>query len=221
MIITFSHPKGGVGKTLLAFNYAIYSINKNKEKVTVIDLDGQHSISNFNKLRALKTDLKPLEILTFDDVKELVSFLQTHNDHKIIIDTGGFDSAYNRVALALADKIITPVSDSPVELMRLFDFDRILKEISETTKAGKIITHIVLNRLHSSLKNIDYIKEPLIGKDSFVFLDSGVRDRARIKFSVSDGTSVFEEKDTIKDEKAIYELEALFREIDNLKTERI
>lgn len=216
MIITFSHPKGGVGKSLLAFNYAIYSMTKG-DNVLVIDLDGQHSITNFNKIRSVKTDLKTLEIITFDDVNKLVSFLKQNSHYKIIIDTGGFDSSFNRIALALADNIITPVSDSPVDLMRLYDFDRILNEIAKKANMDKLKTHIVLNRIHSSLKNFDFIKEPLKDKENFIFLDSIIRDRARIKFSVSNGISVFEELKSSRDEKAIEELKSLYQEIDNLK----
>lgn len=223
MIVAFSHPKGGVGKTLLAFNYAIYSLYANKKeskgRVIVVDLDGQHSITNFNKLRQLKTSLPPLEILQFQDVNKLIGFLNNANDNdKIIIDTGGFDSSNNRLALALADKVITPVSDSPVELMRLYDFDKIIKEIASNINTNPIKAYIVLNRIHNSLRNIDYIKEPFKDKKDFIFLDSIVRDRARIKFSVANGVSVFEEDKNLRDEKAIGELLSLFNEIDNIKT---
>ena len=32
MIIAFLHPKGGVGKSLLSFNFAVFKILKNKER---------------------------------------------------------------------------------------------------------------------------------------------------------------------------------------------
>lgn len=215
MIIVFSHPKGGVGKTALSFSYAIYC-KLNNENVTVIDLDGQHSITNFNKIREALA-LKPsLNILTFKEAKELVDYLNNvDKKQKIIIDTGGFDSAFNRIVLAFADLIITPVSDSPVELMRLLDFNRILDEISTSAKRD-IHTYIAVNRVHPSLINLNHILEPLKDKKHFILLDSIVRDRARIKFSVSQGKTVFEEEGSLKDEKAISELTALFKEIEAL-----
>ena len=64
MIIAFLHPKGGVGKSLLSFNFAVFKMLKNKE-VDFIDLDGQHSIPSFNQLRLQDENLKPLNIKTF------------------------------------------------------------------------------------------------------------------------------------------------------------
>ena len=141
MITVFSHPKGGVGKTLLAFNYSVYS--SKRRKTIVVDLDGQNSITMFNAIRSQNDDLSALDIKTFDNTKALIEFLKNvNNDDFVVIDTGGFDSAYNRLAIAFADKIITPVSDSPVELMRLIDFDRILNEISAQI-GNKLKIHIV------------------------------------------------------------------------------
>ena len=214
MIITFSHPKGGVGKSLLAFNYSVYCENK-RENPIVIDLDGQHSISNFNKLRVAKSNLKPLNIKTFSSIDELANFLNNVSENqKIIIDTGGFDSSFNRVALTFADKIVTPVSDNPVELMRLYDFSQILKEISAAT-GREVKALIALNRIHVSLKN-NIVKEQFANVDNFIFLKSIVRDRAKIKYSVTDGLSVFDEKKSLKDSKANSELKELFKEINKI-----
>ena len=214
MIVVFSHPKGGVGKTLLAFNYSVYSAKR--RKTIVVDLDGQNSISMFNAIRKQNDDLKPLDIKTFDSTEALIEFLKgVSNDEFVVIDTGGFDSAYNRLALAFADKIITPVSDSPVELMRLLDFDRILKEISKQV-GNELNIHIVLNKLNANTKNFEYIFDPFKDMQNFKFLKSVVRERSRIKFSVANGKSIFEEPKGSKDKKAINELKDLFKEIDNL-----
>lgn len=214
MITVFSHPKGGVGKTLLAFNYSVYS--SKRRKTIVVDLDGQNSISMFNAIRSQNDDLSALDIKTFDNTEALIEFLKNVSDDDfVVIDTGGFDSAYNRLAIAFADRIITPVSDSPVELMRLIDFDRILNEISAQT-GNQLKIHIVLNKLNVNTKNFDYIFEPFKEKQNFKFLNSVVRERSRIKFSVANGKSVFEESKGSKDKKAIHELKDLFKEIDNL-----
>lgn len=214
MITVFSHPKGGVGKSMLAFNYAVFLQKKGIDAI-VIDLDGQHSISNFNAIRKIYG--KPvLDIRTFDDTNELIKFLNSIDKNtRIIIDTGGFDSSNNRIALAFADKIITPVSDSPVEIMRLLKFSDILEDIEKNLQ-HKMKTYVVLNRIHPSLKNIENIKEPFKDSLFYEFLNSTVRDRVRFKFSVSQGNSVFDEDDAIKDEKAIEELNNLFNEIENI-----
>lgn len=211
MITAFLHPKGGVGKSLLSFNFAVYQMLKGKD-VVLIDLDGQHSILSFNRVRLANSELKPLNIKTFSSDMELVSFLDSVRDENVVIDTGGFDSSYNRAVLSYADKIITPTSDSPIELRRLKDFSGIVRETS--SKLGKkIVANILFNRLHPSLRNLDNIKD-IFGDDSFNFLNSTIKDRARIKSSISFGMSVFEESGAIKDLRAIEELSQAFEEIE-------
>lgn len=214
-VITFAHPKGGVGKTMLAFNYSVY-LAKNDLDLIVIDLDGQHSITNFNHIRNAY-NLKPLNIKHFDSDKELINFIQNNNNQLIIIDTGGFDSSFNRVVLALSDIIITPVSDSPTETLRLFDFNNILTQIAQDMKIDSLKTHIVLNRIHNSVKNIEAIKNPFRNCKNFTFLNSVIRDRARYKFSIASGKSVFEENKNEIDENSVKDLNNLFIEINNIK----
>ena len=213
-VITFAHPKGGVGKSMLAFNYSAYLLKKRK-KFCIIDLDGQHSITNFNAIRKIY-NLPNFDIKHFNESKSLIDFIQNNNYDFIVIDTGGFDSSLNRVVLALSDVIVTPVSDSPVETLRLFDFNNILGDIAKEMKVDELKTHIVLNRIHGSVRNIESIKEPYQECKNFTFLQSVIRDRARYKFSISSGKSIFEENKNDIDERAIEEIKKLFREIDNL-----
>lgn len=161
-------------------------------------------------------ELPTLNIIHFNTNDKLINFIQNCKNERIIIDTGGFDSSFNRVVLALSDIIITPVSDSPVETLRLIDFDRILGEIALDMKIDKLKTHIILNRIHSSLKNIEAIKEPYSECKNLVFSDNIIRDRARFKFSIASGKSVFEENKSNLDKKAISELKSFFKEINKI-----
>lgn len=214
MIISFSHPKGGVGKTILCFNYATYLLNKNI-KTIVIDLDGQNSITYLNKIRAAN-DLKSLDIISFKnkDYKDFATFLENNKELDIIIDTGGFDSVMNKVAIMYSDIIITPLSDSPLEFLRLSTFRyKILNSLEEKIK-HKIKPFVVLNRIHSSLKNtID--QENKIKELNFNIFDTKIRDRARIKFSVENGCNIFE--DTNKDKKAQKEIKDFIKEINKIR----
>ena len=49
MIIAISHQKGGVGKSTIAFNLAVW-LSKSY-KIEVIDLDVQNTITHINKIR--------------------------------------------------------------------------------------------------------------------------------------------------------------------------
>ncbi len=80
-IISFSHPKGGVGKTTLCFNFLVY-LELQKKDFVCIDLDGQNSITNLNKIRKL-SGLSPFEIISFKNENSLIDFLETNQQKTI------------------------------------------------------------------------------------------------------------------------------------------
>lgn len=219
MVITFSHPKGGVGKSTLCLNYLVYLQDKGVD-FTCIDLDGQNSLSNANKLRAMH-DVKTFDIQTFASTDALIKFIDSHASENLIIDSGGFDSAFNRIAVSMSDRVITPLSDSPFEVMRLMSFDEILTDIEKELRKSKadfaIKTHLVLNRLNPSTKLIDSILDPFRESKHYAFMDSIVRDRTLIKYSPTTGKGVLESKiRTSSDVAAKNEILAFCKEIDTL-----
>ncbi|MCR2062512.1 ParA family protein [Campylobacter helveticus] len=214
--ITFSHPKGGVGKTTICFNYLSY-LQKKKIPFTCIDLDGQSSISHLNSLRELN-QIKPFNVLRFKDEKKLISYIEKADEREfVVIDSGGFDSLFNRLVLSISDLIITPLADSPLELLRLIDFDKnILSDIEKESKT-KIKLHILLNKINSSTKQIGHIKEQLNSCKHCDFLESIIRDRVIYKNSLIEGKGVLELKLEKKAElKAKDELIHFFKELESL-----
>jgi chromosome partitioning protein len=215
MIRVFAHQKGGVGKSTLLFNYCIYEQNKGRETI-VIDLDGQHSVTSVNELRKL-SGLEPLTIITFSNERELISYLNDNQDKSIVIDTGGFDSAYNRIAIAFSDLVIVPISDSPFEQIRAMrDLTKILDEIGNEVNR-KINTYVILNRIHhgNSEKGINTIKSSL-NATQWNFFNSSISDNSDIKFSPGQGKSLLEysKKDTPRKE-----MKSFFKELNQITKE--
>ena len=214
--ITFSHPKGGVGKTTICFNYLSY-LQKKKIPFTCIDLDGQSSISHLNSLRELNK-IKPFNVLRFKDEKKLISYIEKADEREfVVIDSGGFDSLFNRLVLSISDLIITPLADSPLELLRLIDFDKNILSDTEKESKTKIKLHILLNKINSSTKQIGHIKEQLNSCKHCDFLESIIRDRVIYKNSLIEGKGVLELKLEKKAElKAKDELIHFFKELESL-----
>ena len=190
MILAISHQKGGVGKSTLAYNL---SVELSKDYfVNVVDLDVQQTITACNIIRG-KFQQKKLDVLNFDDKQKFIEFLNNDSEDQItIIDTGGFDSGLNRVAMYAADLIITPVSTEFLEVIGLEKYKKIIKEVSK--KVGKQIkTHVVLNKIHHSQQNFKDI-ESFISKspNQFQLMDSKIRRRADFTISLSHGFSVCE-----------------------------
>ena len=206
-VISISHQKGGVGKSSIALNLAVELSRKYTLKV--IDLDYQKSLTIFNSIRKDK-GLKELEIIHVDSQKELIEIIENNKD-LILIDSGGFDSDLNRIAILGADLIITPVSDNLIEIYGLEAFKKILKELREVK--NDIKAYILLNKIEpratkSLIELKNYVKN---NSDYFLLLDAVIRRRADISKSFELGQSVVE---IDKNSKASKELNRL---IDNIE----
>ncbi len=215
MIIALSHQKGGVGKSTLAYNLAV-ELNK-KFNVNVVDLDVQQTITACNIIRG-KFGQKQLNIVSFDDKKNFIEFLNEDNDKTItVIDTGGFDSGMNRVAMYAADLILTPVSTEFLEVIGLEKYKKIIKDVSK--KVGKEIkTHVVLNKIHHSQQNFTDIQN-FINKSpkQFSLMSSVLRRRSDFNISLSHGFSVCEFDNKSDSSKEIKNLIVEISNILNLK----
>ena len=132
----------------------------------------------------------------------------------IIIDSGGYDSEINRLALISADIIITPVGASQIELFGLQKFRGILNEASEATGTS-VKTHVLINNVDSrSKKKINELQEYISkNKNYFNLLDSIIHSRVDFKNAYGDGLTVAE---LDKDSKASQEIDSLVKEIDKI-----
>jgi len=190
MVIAISHQKGGVGKSTLAYNLSV-ELSK-KYNVNVVDLDVQQTITACNVIRG-KFGQEKLTVLNFEDKKDFIDFLNNDEEENItIVDTGGFDSGLNRVAMYAADLIITPVSTEFLEVIGLEKYKKIIKEVSK--KVGKNIkTHVVLNKIHHAQQNFGDIKDFIHqSSNQFILMDSVIRRRSDFSISLSHGFSVCE-----------------------------
>lgn len=208
-IITIAHQKGGVGKSTIALNLAI-ELNK-KYDLKVIDLDYQKSITIFNETRKEK-NLKPLNIIHIENQKELINVLKNNNE-LILIDSGGFDSDLNRIAIVGADLIITPVSNNLIEIYGLEAFKKILHELKEIEPEVK--SYILLNNIDpkatKALKELKkYIQK---NKEYFSLFDSILRRRVDFAKSFEKGKNVIEMD---KKSKASKELKKLIKDIETI-----
>jgi chromosome partitioning protein len=207
MVIAVSHQKGGVGKSTIAFNLAV-ELSK-RYPVEMIDLDVQETVSAYNRIRKMMGQ-KGLLIHSFKNDKEMVDFVNNSDEKKvIIIDSGGFDSSMNRLSIALADFLITPVSSEFTEILGLEKYKQILDQVS--SKVGEtIVTNVVLNKISPQLKNFDEIIEFINSSEHFELLNTKLRRRVDFSNSVAHGFSVKELDEYSESSK---ELQLLLEEI--------
>jgi chromosome partitioning protein len=204
-IIVIAHQKGGVGKSTIAANLAV-ELSK-KCTLSVIDLDMQKSLEYFNSVRknSNREQFNICDVKTIDELKNIIN----NNKNVLLIDVGGFDSDMNRIAILGADLIITPVSDSGIELIGLLSFRKILREIREHRKDLK--ASILLNKVHPSAStSLDELYSFINNNHEFVRLDTIIRDRVEYKRAFDSGMSVIEHGG-----KAAIEINNLISEITN------
>jgi len=205
-IIVIAHSKGGVGKSLIAWNLAI------AKKTPILDLDYQKSLVFANKFR-VNSGNKPLEIIQPTSQKEFIDYLEKYPEDKdIIVDVGGFDSSTNRVALYIADLIITPVNEDMQEIAGLIKFHATLQELS--TKMGKqVVAHVLINNVNPNTRDFTIVRDMVNKHTLYKKLDSIIARRADFSKAMKEGLGIteFSRDNTNKARKSIL---ALKKEID-------
>ena len=208
-VITVAHQKGGVGKSTIALNLAV-ELGK-KYPLKVIDLDYQKSVSIFNENRK-EAGLSPLNIVLVETRKELMSLIED-TEGILLIDSGGFDSDLNRIAVLGADLVITPLSNNLIQIYGLEAFKKILSDLKEAR--ADIKSHILLNNVNpQTTKSLEELKEYVKSNDRFFnMFETVLRRRVDFAKSFELGKSVVEIDGFSKASK---ELNALIGEIEEL-----
>jgi chromosome partitioning protein len=207
MVVTLSHQKGGVGKSTIAWNLAANLATE--LPVQIVDLDTQRSLTVTNSIRK-DQGLDPFEMLHFRNAGELAAHIEADSDNRLtIIDSGGFDSAFNRLAIVASDLLVTPVSDKPFDLMGLQKYEEILKTLSEI-QGETVKTHVVFNNLNPALRRFGDIIDFICLSDHFELMTSVLRQRVDVANSVGVGKSIREYR---RFSRADQEFEALCDEV--------
>lgn len=208
MILTVGNIKGGVGKSTLACNIAVFLAQRDgKGSVLLIDGDKQGSAADFAQSR---TDL--LGDAGFTCVraqgKEVVSQVMTMRDKfaHIIIDAGGQDNPSLRAGLAVSDKVLVPVSPRSFETWALEGMGNLIEEASLTNPSLQAFA--VVNLAFS--RGLDNKQTQAIVCEDYphlILVETPIVQRKVFSDSVGQGLSVLETKP--KNVDAISELQKL------------
>lgn len=251
-VIVIGNEKGGTGKSTIAMHLAVMLMME-KYKVAVIDLDGrQGSLSKYVENRrafceahkiVLPTPLLyrfapvddyaeiPADIKKLDTtIKELFSTVDV-----IIIDTPGHKNYLFEAAHQYADTLISPITDSLVDLSSIADIDasngqlknpgpyaefvwNVKKQLA--AKGKPYLNWIITGNKTTALKsrNKNFIFEVLIklGRLYGFRFCSGFKDRVIYKELFLDGITVLDmQQDVLKRKMSMSHLAAKM-EIKNL-----
>src|SRR5436309_413306 len=124
MIIVCGGVKGGVGKTTLAVNLAILRAAEQRD-VLLIDADEQGTASDFTDVRVRAALAPEAEYPVYTCVRlrdaavreQALRLKRKYDD--IVIDVGGRDTASQRAAISVANKLVVPFLPRSFDLWTL------------------------------------------------------------------------------------------------------
>lgn len=206
-VIVIAHSKGGVGKSLIAWHLAI------AKNVPILDLDYQKSLVFANNFR-VNNNHKAINIQQPLSQKDFIDYLENYPDNKdIIVDVGGFDSSTNRVALYIADIIITPVNEDMQEIAGLIKFHTILEELSQKMNK-EVKAHILINNVNPNTKDFTIVNDMVSKHALYNRLETVIARRADFSRAMKEGLGITEFTKDSKN-KARASIISLKKEIDN------
>jgi len=216
MIIAITNLKGGVGKSTLSRNLAVY-FAENNAKTCIIDTDiEQRTTCDWRNRR--EAELK-IDVFPMSSVEGLVQDINTHkaNGYQVIILDGvpQLEEVTTKMIL-LANFLLIPITPSIDDLS---SFQRFLKryEAAKTVRSH-IPAFLVLNR-YSKTGEAEEMKQalPIFKKHGIATLDTVITERVAHKRSSKYGLTALE----YTDQKAKAEILALCQELEAEITQKL
>ena len=209
MIYTIGGIKGGCGKTTLAISLTVLLANSGK-RVLLVDADKQATATDFSQWRTETLKNTGFTSIQLSDMRVRSEVLKLKDDFDdIIIDAGGRDTASQRAALAVSNIFIAPFAPKSFDIWTLEQVVQLVKEMSIANPA--LQTYALLNRVDGNEKDIQEARTYIEESEILSVLKNTLHERKVFASAAASGLAVTEYKP--KNQKAIDELLALFREI--------
>ena len=191
MIVSVLNTKGGVGKTTLAINLAIYRVLM-KRRVLIVNGDRQPTLTQAIAQRAAGGFQPSIDDEHIFDGPELHAHIQTHrgNYDDIVIDAGGRDNSALRAALMLSDVIVVPFQPRSFDVWGVNDMSEIATEALAIRPDVRVLA--VLNAADPAGTDNDDAAAAIADLPTLTYLDTPIVRRKAIAEAAASGRSVIE-----------------------------
>jgi chromosome partitioning protein len=176
-VIVIGNEKGGSGKTTIAMHLAI-ALLKQGQRVGTIDLDSnQRALTRYIENRRIWANHRRIELelplhryvqrvgsanLQDNEVAELVAFEKAVSSVKddvgfLVIDTPSTDTYLMRLAHLVADTLITPVTDSFLDIGMLASIDPLTQEVTGSGHYAELVLEARKRRRQFDQSRTDWV----------------------------------------------------------------
>jgi chromosome partitioning protein len=176
-VIVIGNEKGGSGKTTIAMHLAV-SLLKQGQQVGTIDLDSnQKALTRYIENRRIWANHRRIELevplhrcieraqsakLDDNEAVELAAFEEAvcsikESVHFLVIDTPSTDTYLMRLAHLVADTLVTPVTDSFLDLGTLASIDPITHEVTGTGHYAELVCEARRRRCQFDQGHADWV----------------------------------------------------------------
>lgn len=217
MIISITNLKGGVGKSTLAQNLAVYLAKKGRN-LCIADTDSEQQTSvKWGSVRSGIRDSSVPEVPVFlinpDTISDhILNKLGKKYDLVIIDGTPALTELTTRIII-MSDLVITPILASATDVWALDTFLKRYEEARITKEAmgGKVELYVLLNK-YNERTNLDREIGETIGEMGVNLLATKISTRVAYKEATVQGLGVTE----LRDKNAQAEIQSLATEIEKL-----
>jgi len=182
MITLVGNLKGGTGKSTVAFNLALWLLDRN-QKVELCDLDPQATLRDAADVR---------EELEYEPALPVAGRIPRKTSGHVLLDVGLSDQPAMHRATAKADRILIPVTPSQADVWATQQFVDIIAEVAPEGKKPETMAFINRADTHPGSRENDEATEALRQLEDVTVLNPRLSQRMAFRRSFSEGLAVFE-----------------------------
>lgn len=187
MITVIGSLKGGSGKSTVAFNLVLWLMHHGKTVYTY-DLDPQCTLSDVAQVRAEEKYEPALKVYSRYNKPQQKQPL----DIEALIDVGAANMNGMKRAIAMADRVVIPVTPSQADIWSAQRFLYIIASETRNRKPPAVFAFVNRADTHSGVRETDQAEQALASLPGVTVLGSRLYQRTVYRRSFSEGLAVFE-----------------------------